>query len=153
MELLCPKCSKQLPEVEILKYRFCPHCGAEIAAEPKKLEDAFLTIPPDLAPQHPKQTPKSLSLDTQTGKKLTLNGRFNDQTIEPQTTTTQPQAKLKPPDIPPPSSFFRTPSEPIKPPPQDIHKQPPTKNRNKIIIAVLISLAVVILIIGGLFTF
>jgi DNA-directed RNA polymerase subunit RPC12/RpoP len=114
MDLSCPKCSKQLPEVETLKYRFCPHCGAEIAAAPKKLEDAFLTIAPDLAP---------------------------------------PQPKLKPPEIPPPSSFFRTPSEPIKPPPQDIHKQPPTKNRNKIIIAVLISLAVVILIIGGLFTF
>jgi len=114
MPIDCPKCSKQLPEVETLKYRFCPHCGAEIAAAPKKLADASLTIPPDLAPPHP---------------------------------------KLKPPDIPPPSSFFRTPSEPIKPPPQDIHKQPPAKNRNKIIIAVLISLAVVILIIGGLFTF
>ncbi len=40
MDLSCPKCSKQLPEVETLKYRFCPHCGAEIAAEPKKLAEA-----------------------------------------------------------------------------------------------------------------
>ena len=114
MELACPKCSRQLPEVETLKYRFCPHCGAEIAVDPEKHAEAFLTIPPGLAPRQP---------------------------------------KLKPPDTPPPASFFRTPSETIKPHPQDIHPQPPTKNRNKIMIAVLISLAVVILIIGGLLTF
>jgi hypothetical protein len=34
MELTCPKCNQQLPEVQMVDYRFCPHCGAEIAAGP-----------------------------------------------------------------------------------------------------------------------
>ncbi len=153
METACPKCNRQLPEVETLKYRFCPHCGAEIAVDPEKHEEAFLTIPPGLVPRQPKQRTKNSNLDTETGKKPALAGRFNDPTIEPPPMASRPRPKLKPPDTPPPASFFRTPSETIKPHPQDIHVQPPTKNRNKIIIAVLISLAVIILIIGGLFTF
>ena len=153
MKLACPKCNRQLPEVETLKYRFCPHCGAEIAVDPEKHEEALLTIPPGLAPRQPEPRPKNSSRDTETGNKPTLPGRFNDQTIAPQPMASRPKPKLKPPDTPPPASFFRPPSETIKPPPQEFHPQPPTKNRNKMIIVVLISLAVVILIIGGLFTF
>jgi DNA-directed RNA polymerase subunit RPC12/RpoP len=153
MRLACPKCNRQLPEVETLKYRFCPHCGAEIAVDPEKREEAFPTIPPGLVPRQPKQRPENSSLDAETGKKPTLTGRFNEQTIEPQPMAGRPQPEIKPPDTPPPASFFRTPAETIKPQPQEFHPQPPTKNRNKIIIAVLISLAVVILIIGGLLTF
>lgn len=153
MEPACPKCSRKLPEVETLKYRFCPHCGAEIAYDQEKQEDAFLTIPPGLAP--PASTPQSENsrLDTETGKKPALAGRMNDQTIAPQQMVRRLQPELKPPATPPPASFFRTASETIKPPSQDAKPQPQTKNLNKIIIVALISLAVIILIIGGLFTF
>jgi hypothetical protein len=34
MEPFCPQCNQQLPNVETVDYRFCPHCGAEIAAGP-----------------------------------------------------------------------------------------------------------------------
>jgi len=161
MPISCPKCSKQLPEVETLRYRFCPHCGAEIAAAPKKLEDAFLTIPPDLATRQPEQTPDGLSLDTQTGQKVSSAGQFNDQTIEPQPMTRQSQPKIKPPTTPPPSGFFRISSAEKshsissgkkEPPKKVIKKQSPTKTRN-IIIATLVILAVIILVLGGLFTF
>jgi DNA-directed RNA polymerase subunit RPC12/RpoP len=153
MRLACPKCNRQLPEVENLKYRFCPHCGAEIAVDQAKREEAFLTIPPGLAPRQSKQRPENSSLDAQTGKKPSLTGRFNEQTIAPQPMAGRPQPELKPPETPPPASFFRTPAKRIKPHPQEFHPQPPAKNRNKIIIVVLVSLAAVILIIGGLFTF
>ena len=36
MPTTCPKCGQDLPEVEILKYRYCPHCGAEITAAPSE---------------------------------------------------------------------------------------------------------------------
>ena len=58
MDPSCPKCSKQLPEVETLKYRFCPHCGAEIPAEAGELDNAFLTRPPDLSKRQPKRPPR-----------------------------------------------------------------------------------------------
>ena len=107
MKPSCPQCNQQLPEVEMVEYRFCPHCGAEIAAEPRQ------------------------------------------------------QPKLKPPDTPPPASFFRNRSvektlsirsEEKAPPKKDIKKEPPTKTRN-IIIATLVILAIIILLLGGLFTF
>lgn len=107
MELTCPKCNQQLPETKMVEYRFCPHCGAEIAAERRQ------------------------------------------------------QLNLKPPDTPPPASFFRTPSDKDTAvyhsgkkdaPKKDIEKRQTAKNRN-IIIAVLIILAMVILLLGGLFTF
>lgn len=103
MELTCPQCNQQLPDVETVQYRFCPHCGAELAAEP------------------------------------------------------QQQPKLKPPDTPPPASFFRLQSaektssiQPGENVPSK--KEPPAKNRN-IIIATLVILAIIILLLGALFTF
>jgi len=151
MNLRCPKCSKQLPEVETLEYRFCPHCGAEITAKPQQLEEAFLTIPPDLPPPRADLRPRDLSSETE--KKITVAGQFDDQTIEPQPGTSRNRPEIKPPLEPPPPHFRRMPSEDADPPPPKPKKQPPTKNQNKIIIAVLILLAVVILILGGLFTF
>ncbi len=159
MDLSCPKCSLQLPEVETLEYRFCPRCGAEISAKPKKLDEAFQTIPPDLAAQQPKQTPKVLG--SETGQKAIFTGKFNDKTIEPQPMAKLPQPKINPPDTPPPSSFFRISSTEKthsissgeKVPPKKIKKkQSATKNRT-LIIATLVILAVIILALGGLFTF
>jgi len=159
MELTCPKCSMQLPEVETLEYRFCPGCGAEISAKPKKLDEAFQTIPPDLPAQKPQQTPDVL--DSETGRKVISNKKFNDKTIAPQPMDKLRQPELKAPDTPPPSSFFRISSaekppsissEEKVPPQQIIQKRPPTKNR-KIIIATLVMLVLIILVLGGLFTF
>ena len=133
----CPKCSKALPDVETLKFRFCPHCGAEIAAEPFQ----------------PEQTPDGLGVDPQRGKKPDRKRQLNDHTIAPQSVIPQNRPEIKPPPEPPPPSFFRI--EPIEtdPPLPKPKKQPLTKNHHKVIIAVLILLAVVILILGGLFTF
>ena len=91
MEPSCPKCNKPLPEVEALEFRFCPHCGAEIAVDPEKREEAFVTIPPGLVPRQPKQRLENSSLDAETGKKPTLTGRFNEQTIEPQPMAGRPE--------------------------------------------------------------
>jgi DNA-directed RNA polymerase subunit RPC12/RpoP len=151
MDLSCPKCSKQLPEVETLKYRFCPHCGAEIPAEPRKLDNAFLTIPPDLSKRQPKRTAEVVSPPTGENGSTTIS--FNDQTIEPQPVIKRPRPKINPPDTPPPSSFFRISPEKKEPPPPDLKQQPPAKSRRKIIVAILILLVVVILIMGGIFTF
>jgi hypothetical protein len=127
MKPSCPKCNQQLPEVETVEYRFCPHCGAEIAAERQQPDDADLTIPPD----------------------------------PPRPQANRQQLILKPPDTPPPDSFYRTPADKNTPlfhsgekgaAKKDIEKQRPAKNR-KIIIAVLIVLALIILLLGGLFTF
>ena len=159
MELICPKCSKPLPEVETLEFRFCPHCGAEIAVEPQQLDDANLTIPPDSPPPQTDHRPMDLSLKTE--KKLTVAGQFSDQTSEPQPMTSSQNPELKPPGTPPPATFFRTrPAEKTKtirsekkePPKKDNKKQSPTKTRN-IIIATLVILVVIILLLGGLFTF
>ena len=153
MQLTCPKCSQKLPEAEALKYRFCPHCGAEITVEPKKLKDASLTIPPDLAPRQTRQKPDKLS--SKTGQNESPFGQFNNPTIEPQLTATQP-------NTPPPASFFRIRAAkkpqptgpPQKAPPKEVAPKPTsTRNRNKIIIGTLVLLAVIILILGGLFTF
>jgi hypothetical protein len=155
----CPECSKPLPQVETLKFRFCPHCGAEIAAEPRQLDDAYLTLPPDSPPPQADHRPLDLSLETE--NKITVAGRFNDQTSEPQTMSSRQQPKLKPPDTPPPTSFFHTRSdektqtirsEGKEPPKKDNKKPPPTKKRNTII-AALVILVVIILLLGGLFTF
>jgi DNA-directed RNA polymerase subunit RPC12/RpoP len=159
MELKCPKCSKPLPEVETLEYRFCPRCGAEISAKPEKLDEAFQTIPPDLPVQQPDQTPKGL--DSETGQKEIFTKKFDDKTIAPQPMAGLKPPELKPPDTPPPSSFYRihsaektqaiTPKEQV--PPGKVIKRPSaTKNRN-IIIATVVILAVIILVLGGLFTF
>jgi hypothetical protein len=150
----------QLPEVKNLEYRFCPECGAEISAKPKRLDEAFLTIPPELPAQKPEQTPNAL--DPETGQKVIFTGKLNDKTIAPQSMDTLQQPALKPPDAPPPSSFYRissvekphSPSASEKAPPKkDIRKPPPTQNRKKIIIAALAILALIILVLGGLFTF
>ena len=159
MELTCPKCSKPLPEVETLEFRFCPHCGAKITAEVQQLEDGYLTIPPD--PPSPKTDQQPMDLHPQTEDKITIPGQLNDQTIEPQPMAGLQKPKLKPPDTPPPVSFFRPRSD-EKPslthstekvlPKSDQKKQSPTKNR-KIVITVLVILAIIILLLGALFTF
>jgi DNA-directed RNA polymerase subunit RPC12/RpoP len=159
MKLKCPQCSKSLPQEETLKFRFCPHCGAEIAAEPRKLDDAYLTLPPDSPPPQADHRPLDLSLETE--NKITVAGRFNDQTSEPQTMSSRQQPKLKPPDTPPPTRFFHSRSdektqtirsEEEEPPKKDNKKPSPTKKRNTII-AALVILVVIILLLGGLFTF
>jgi hypothetical protein len=159
MKLKCPQCSKPLPEVETVKYRFCPHCGAEIAAESQQLDDAYLTIPPDSPP--PLEDHRHTDLNPETEKKITAADPFDDQTREPQPMAGRSQPRLKPPDTPPPPSFFRTRSaekthtirtEEKIPLEKDIKKQSPTKKRN-IIIAALVILAMIILLLGGLFTF
>ena len=162
MEQTCPKCNKPLPEVEALEFRFCPHCGAEIAAEPRNLDDSYLTIPPEPMPPQTDNPPMGLS--PQAENKLAVTGRLNDQTIEPQPLVSRQQPKLKLPDTPPPASFFRT--RPAEKPPaihteetkekkspiKDVKKQSPARQRN-IIIAALVILALIILLLGGLFTF
>jgi DNA-directed RNA polymerase subunit RPC12/RpoP len=159
MKLKCPQCSKSLPQEETLKFRFCPHCGAEIAAEPRKLDDAYLTLPPDSPPPQTDQRPLDLSLETE--NKITVTGRLNGQTSEPQVMSSRQQPKLKPPDTPPPAGFFHTRSdkntqisrsEEEEPPKKDNKKPSPTKKRNTII-AALVILVVIILLLGGLFTF
>jgi len=151
MPTSCPKCSKQLPEVETLKYRFCPHCGAEIPAASRKLDDAFLTIPPDLSKRQPKRTADDWSPQTDENGSTTKS--FDDQTIEPQPVIKRPRPEIKPPDTPPPSGFFRSSPEKKEPPPPDPKQQPPAKSRRNVIIAILILMVVVILIMGGIFTF
>jgi hypothetical protein len=159
MEPSCPKCNTPLPRVETVEYRFCPHCGAEIAAERKQLDDAYSTIPPDSPPPPSDQQPVDLSRETE--KKTAVTGPHNDQTGKPQPMGSRQQLNLKPPDTSPPASFFRTPSdkntamfhsEKKDAPQRVIEKQRPAKNRN-IIIAILIILAMIILLLGGLFTF
>lgn len=151
MPISCPKCSKQLPELQTLKYRFCPHCGAEIPAEPKKPDNAFLTIPPDL----PKPQPKKMDdvLSPPTDETVSKTRFFNDQTIEPQPVVKRSRPKISPPDTPPPSSFFRIHSEKKESSPLDLKQQSPAKSRRNVFIAILILLVVVILIMGGIFTF
>jgi hypothetical protein len=170
MEPSCPKCSKSLPEVETLEFRFCPHCGAEIAAESQQLDDAYLTIPPDSLPPQDDHRPTDLSPETE--KTITVAGPFDDQTSELQPMAGRQKPKLTPPVTPPPASFFRTRSDEKTPsirseeklPPKTIRseeklppkkgnkKTSPTKNRN-IFIAILVILVMIILILGGLFTF
>ena len=159
MEPSCPKCSKPLPEVETVKYRFCPHCGSEIAAESQQLDDAYLTMPPDPLP--PREDKGLMDLKPETEKKITVTGPFDDPTSEPPPTADRSQLRLKPPDTPPPVSFFRTRSAEKTPaihteektsPKKDVKKQSATKKRN-IIIAALIILGLIILLLGGLFTF
>ena len=162
MPITCPQCSLQLPEVENLEYRFCPGCGAEISVEPQRLDEAPHTIPPDLSAQRPEQ--KSSVSDSKTDQHAIFTETFNDKTIAPQSMPKLQQPELKPPDTPPPASFYR--SSPVSPvekqhPPRSEEKVPPkpamqkqssARNRN-IIIAGLIILALIILVLGGLFTF
>lgn len=166
MKRICPQCNQRLPEVETLKYRFCPHCGAEIAAEPVKLDEVYLTMPPDLTPQQAE--PRQDDGDPEAEKKITATKQFEDHTIAPQPDIQQNRPEIKPPAEPPPATFFRTPppkpnlpppvsekqgdADPPSPPPLP-KKQPPTRSYHKLIMAVLILLALVILILGGLFTF
>ncbi|MBW2432291.1 MAG: hypothetical protein JRF36_01725 [Deltaproteobacteria bacterium] len=135
----------------MVEYRFCPHCGAEITAETRQLDDAYLTLPPDSPP--PQADHRPLDLSPETENNITVAGRFNDQTSEPQTMNSRQKPKLTPPVEPPPPGFFRMSPSEADPPPLKPQKKPPTKNHHKVIIAVLILLAVVILILGGLFTF
>lgn len=159
MEPKCPQCSKKLPQVETLKFRFCPHCGAEIAAEPRQLDDAYLTLPPDSPPPQADHRPQDLSPETE--NKIAVTDPFNDQTSEPQPMASRPPLKLKPPFTPPPASFFHTRSDKktdsigseVKGPPKKaLKKESPAKNRN-IVIAILVILVVIVLLLGGLFTF
>ena len=148
-----------LPEVENLEYRFCPGCGTEISAEPKKLDDAFQTIPPDLSAQSPGQ--KITTSDPDPGLNAIRKENLNDKTIVPQPMTKLRQPHLKPPDTPPPPGFHRTRSiekphlprsEKNAPPKRIIHKRSAAKNRNILIVS-LVVLALIILVLGGLFTF
>ena len=170
MQPTCPQCSKKLPEVETLKFRFCPNCGAEIAAEPQPLDDAYLTIPPDSPPPQADHRPMDLSPETE--KKMAVTDPFDHQTSEPQPIANRQPPKLKAPVTPPPASFFRTPPDetsnsirsekklPLKtvrsekklPPKKNKKKTSPNKNR-KIVIAALVILAIIILLLGALFTF
>ena len=159
MDLICPKCSSQLPEVENLKYRFCPTCGAEITVRPKKLDNAFLTVPPNLSAQRPGQ--KSKALDSEKGPKVIFTEKSTNKTIAPQSMAKLRQPELRPPDTPPPSSFHRirtienpqsTLSKEKILPKQIIQQRSPAKKRN-IIIACLVILALIILALGGVFTF
>ncbi len=150
MQPTCPKCSQKLPEVETLEYRFCPHCGAEIAAEAVRFDDAYLTIPPDIPPPQADLRPRELGRQVE---KKTGGEPLDDQTIEPHPIDPPSRPQIKAPDAPPPASFFRKPPERPDPLPHAEKKQAPTKNYNRVIIAVLVLLAVVILIMGGLFTF
>ena len=159
MQITCPNCRTQLPEVENLEYRFCPTCGAEITVRPKKLDEAFLTVPPDLSAQQPRQ--KSNTLDSEKNPEVTFTEKSNNKTIAPQSIATLSQPELKPPDTPPPPSFHRirpvekpqsTLSEEKKPPKQIIQKRSPSKKRNIIIVSLVI-LALFILALGGVFTF
>ena len=159
MQLECPKCNMQLPEVENLEYRFCPACGAEITVKPKKLDNAFLTVPPNLSAQRPGQ--KSKTLDSETGPKVIFTETPDEKTIAPQSMPKLRQPELKAPDTPPPSSFHRirsvekpqhTLSKGKIPPKQIIQQRSPAKKRN-IIIASLVILGLIILALGGVFTF
>ena len=150
MPIVCSKCNQPLPEMQSMEYRFCPHCGAEITVESKKNDNVHSTTP-DLASRQSKQTPMRLKIDTK--KEPALSEHFSNQTIEPQPRVRRPQPKLKPPEEPPPSSFFRTSGEPITALRQNNNKKHPVKNRTKIILAFLALLAVIILIIGLHFTF
>jgi DNA-directed RNA polymerase subunit RPC12/RpoP len=152
MESACPKCSRQLPEVETLKYRFCPYCGTEIQARLKDLDDAFLTLPPDLPSGPHRKIHQSLS--PQAPQKEPFGEQFNDQAIEPWAMSKRSHLKMKPPNTPPPPGFFRISSEKKAPFPADIKKQQPLlKRRKNVVIAALVLLAVIILIVGWFFTF
>ena len=166
MEQTCPQCNQQLPEVETLKYRFCPHCGAEIGAEPQPIDEAFLTIPPESPPPPLSAEPQDLRPAPE--GKTPVAEPFEDQTIAPQSIGPEKRPQIRPPAEPPPPSFFRAPpSEPdpspsipqkqqtekVQAPPPKSSKKPAAKPHHKVIIAVLIILALVILILGGLFTF
>jgi hypothetical protein len=159
MTIACPQCSKPLPEVATLEFRFCPHCGAEITADSQQLDDAYLTIPPDSPPSH--DSHQAMDLSPETAKKRTVADPFDDQTREPQPMADRPRPILKPPDTPPPASFFRARSDEKTPltrpaekvsPKRDHKKQLPNKNRN-IVIATLVILAMIVLLLGALFTF
>ena len=166
MEQTCPNCNQQLPEVQKLKYRFCPHCGAEIDAEPRPIDEAFLTIPPDLPA--PPVGPAPEDSGPAPERTIPVNGQLDERTIAPQPITPEKRPQIRPPAEPPPPSFFRTPPTAPDPPPpipkkqraEKFHTPSPespkktaTKNHQKVIVAVLIILALVILILGGLFTF
>ena len=166
MNLKCPQCNQQLPEVEELRYRFCPHCGAEIVAKPRPLDEAFLTLPPESPPPTVDAEPHDPGPVSE--KTSPVAAQFEDQTIAPQPIAPQNRPQIIPPAEPPPPSFFRTPpSAPDPPPPpskkqrdEKVHAPPPktpkrtaAKNHQKVIMAVLIILVLVILILGGLFTF
>jgi hypothetical protein len=140
-----------LPEVETLEYRFCPHCGAKLTMEPDKLDEAFLTIPPDLPPAQAEDSLNRLSPPAEQPPPITAP--TDDPTIEPQPFKPQGRPQIKPPSVTPPPGFFREPPKKAPPDPTQSIKKPPTKNSKKILIAVLILLAVVILILGGIFTF
>jgi hypothetical protein len=155
-----------LPEVEELRYRFCPHCGAEIVAEPRPLDEAFLTIPPESPPPPVDAEPQDPGPVSE--KTSPVANQFEDRTIAPQPRAPENRPQIIPPAEPPPPSFFRTPPsapDPPSPPSKKqradkMHAPPPktpkktaAKNHQKVIMAVLIILALVILILGGLFTF
>ena len=159
MPVKCSRCSQALPDVETLEFRFCPHCGAEIAPEPGQIENAYLTIPPD--PPLPPADHRPMELRPETETKEKAVERFNDRTGEPQTATKKQQLKLKPPESPPPAGFFRTrsdeeprlvhPAENV--PMENEHKKKASTKNRKIVITILVILVIIILVLGALFTF
>jgi DNA-directed RNA polymerase subunit RPC12/RpoP len=148
MEPVCPKCSHRLPEEQTLAYRFCPHCGTEIKARSRDLDDALLTVPPALPAAPYRKIHQGLS--PQARQKVALS----EPAIEAQAMTRRSQPEIKPPNTPPPPGFFRIGSEKKAPVPANIKKQPFfARHRKNVVIGALVLLAVIILIIGGLFTF
>ena len=152
MDVSCPNCNRQLPEVETLEYRFCPHCGAEITTEPEQLDQAFLTIPPDLPPPEDDEAPRQPK--PVNPEKIPDVRQFDDPAIQPQPVSPQKLPQIKPPASPPPTGFVRKPPRESTPGPSKIPpNEQPAKNPKKVIIAVLILLVVAVLVLGGLFTF
>lgn len=157
--MTCPECGMKLPEVETLEYRFCPGCGAQIPVKPERLDETYQTIPPDLKEQQRRQSPGDL--EPEKGKKENFTRKIDDRTISPQPISSLKKPELKPPNTPPPDSYFRQRAsdapnsihlEEKVPPEQVVQKLAPAKNR-RIIIVLLIVLAFIILLLGGLFTF
>ena len=152
MKPACPKCRRQLPQKEALEYRFCPHCGTEMNAGPKNLEDALLTLPPDPPSGSHQMIQRGLS--SQALRKIAPGEHFNDRAIEPREMIGRSRPKIKPPAVPPPPGFFRNHSGKKPDLPAGTKKQQLlARHRKKVVIGALVLLAVIILIIGGLFTF
>jgi hypothetical protein len=149
MPIACPKCNHQLPQVETLEYRFCPYCGVEIPAEPKKLDDTFQTIPPDLTAERQQKSKQDVDPEI---REVDI-GPSIQKTQEPKPRPKRDRPKINPPATPPPPSFLRTRPEEKDSTPIHDYREPAAKNRKRILIITLALIALLILLIGGYFTF
>lgn len=103
MPITCPLCQTSLPEHEGFLYRFCPNCGAEINLTSKDLKGAADTIPPVLdAARKTASGRKSVDKETEP----VFNGT-STQTLPPAQLTRRNRPDIKPPEVPPPPSFYR----------------------------------------------